>query len=324
VSDGLLKRIGVTAGIIVAVWVLYLKFYAWPRDRLKSDLTKQLEANSSFQRELTKKAAILDGLKRFAGTTLSAAPDEADSRFRSGLGNIAVGAGLATGSVTVNTTAPEKMVNPAGTKVKTNLGHLLAKQTDFTVIRGELNGVGTLEEVLHTVAIVQNQPWVHRVERLAIKPDDKDRQRFSLQLGVATILMPDKTPKQTPEPRVVPLEPEAGVRWAGIVSKNMFREPPLQVARADPPAPPPAPPPPPTPPPWSDWRLTGVIETRKRVEALLVNPKNGSSAVLNVGSAVMGATFVGGTRDVALFEIDGHRYEVQIGQTLDQRSPSSR
>jgi hypothetical protein len=56
----------------------------------------------------------------------------------------------------------------------------------------------------------------------------------------------------------------------------------------------------------------------------VVNVKSGGSAVLNVGSPILGATFVGGSRESALFEIDGQRYEVQIGQTLEQRSPASK
>jgi hypothetical protein len=316
------RIVGIGAAVLIVAVAGYLKGYAWPRDELRAKIEQQRVSNTSFDAALAERARVREGLKKLASSTLSAQADEATARFRSALGMMAVGSGLS--GVSVNTLQPERVTNPAGPKVRTSIGRELAKQVDFSVIRGDLTGEGSLDQVLRTVAMVQNQPWVHRTESFTLTPMDKDRQRFALKLGVATVLMPDLVPKATPEPKITPLEPEATTRWAGIVSKNIFREPPLQVAKADPPPAPPPPPPAPVPPAWGEWKLTAVVETRRRIEAWVVNTKSGGSAVLNVGSTILGATFAGGSRDSAVFEIDGKRYEVQIGQTLEQRSPSSK
>jgi hypothetical protein len=321
---GSVRPVALAGAVLVVAVAGYLKAYAWPRDALLAEIERQRSANAAYEAALNDYPRVKAGLKNMAAQTLGAQADEADARFRTLLGNIASSAcGL---TVVVNTVAPEKVSNPAGPKIKTpsSVKGELAKTPDFTVIRGELKGEGSLDQVMRTVAMVQKQPWVSRTESLTIAPLDKERQRFALTLGVATILMPDLAPKPSPEPKIRPLEPEATGAWAGIVAKNMFREPPMKVAKADPPPAPPAPPPAPVPPAWGEWKVTAVVETRRRVEAWVVNVKSGGSAVLNVGSTILGATFLGGSRESAVFEIGGQRYEVQIGQTLEQRSPVSK
>lgn len=312
---------GAAAGLLVTV-LLVLNLYVWPRAALRTQVENTTSANERFRSWIAERGRVKDGLKRIAATTLAARDDKATERFRSALGDLGGACGLAVSSV--NSFEPEAVMSPAGAKVKGTVATELKKQIDFKIIRGELVGSGTLDQTLRMIAAARIQPWLHRIESFSLKPEDKGHERFTLRLGVATILMTDLAPKDLGDPRIVPLDPEAPTQWASIAEKNMFREPPpIRVAKADPPAPPQ---PPPGPPPiaWGEWKLTGVIETRRRVEAILVNTKSGGSAVLSVGSPVLGATFVGGNRDVAVFEIDGKKYEVLIGQTLEQRSLSSR
>jgi hypothetical protein len=154
------------------------------------------------------------------------------------LNEIAEGAGMR--GVQINTRKGVGVPNPVGTsKVTTPSGlrTALRKQTDFTVIEGDLDGTGTLEQVLRVTAMVQAQPWVHRVRSFSIKPEGKERNRFNLSLGVATLMMPPElAPKESSEPpKIESLNEAARLSWAGIVSKNMFREPaPVQVAAAPP------------------------------------------------------------------------------------------
>jgi hypothetical protein len=318
-SRGRLKGLFVGGLAAVAAMSAYLKMYEWPREAKLDAIRRQEGTNASFETAIRDRTRVRAELSRFASQTIAARPDIAAERFRAALGDIATTCGLA--AIEVNAAPPEASPNPAGSKVTSSIRAQLQKQVDFSVLRADLAGTGTLEQALTTLAMLRAQPWVHRVDGFSLKPEDKDRQRFSLRVGVATLILPD-APKDLPAPRIIPLDPEAATQWAGIVKKNVFREPPpMQVAIADQqphlPEPPPAP-------PWGEWKLTGVIETRRRVEALMVNSKTKESTVLGVGSGVAGATFVSGSREAAVFEIGGQKFEVVIGQTLEQRSPVAR
>ncbi|MEX2217317.1 MAG: hypothetical protein WD749_01040 [Phycisphaerales bacterium] len=322
-TRALLKPAAVGLAMLTVATVAYLKLYHWPRSALVESIQKQRVNNAGYEAHLARAGRLNESLRKLAADTIGTESETATSRFRTGLGEIGKSCGLAVTSV--NSHDPERMVSPAAAKVKDSLAGELKKQTDFRIIRGQLSGTGTLDQALRTMATVQAQPWVHRVEGFTLKPQDKERQRFLLTLDVTTMLIPEFAPRNAPEPRIVPLDPLAVTRWAGIVRKNPFREPAMEVARADTPPPAPAGPAAPPPPPWGEWKLTGVAESPRRpVEALMVNTRTSESVVLNVGSAITGATFTGGSRGRGIFEIGGERFEVLIGQTLEQRSPAGR
>jgi hypothetical protein len=300
----------------------YAYLYAVPRNAIQGKLEAAQQLNAAYETELKDHKRVKDRLKAIAATTLAATPGQADARFRSALNDLAVGNGLT--KVTVNTRGAADEANPAGSapKFQTALRGDLKRQKDFAVIGGDVEGHGTLQQVLKTASMVQAQPWVHRVDNFSVRPEGNDRERFVLKMGVATILMPaDLAPKDAPEPQIDPANDAAAKQWASIVEKNVFKEPSPPVAAA-PSQPQPAPGP--STPPYDEWKLTGVVESRLGVEAFLVNVKNGQRLTLPVGSAVADARFVSGAGELAVFEIAGQKFEVSNGQTLEQRRLVSR
>src|SRR5262249_43931056 len=160
------------------------------------------------EREIGDRTRVEDGLKTLGATTLGATSGEVASRFRGALNDIAGQCGLT--AVVVNSRNPADQFNPGGlSKVTTPSGlrSKLKKQKDFWVISGELEGRGSLEQVLRAMATVQVQPWVHRVDGFTIKPEGKERDAFSLRLAVSTILMPDLAPKAAPDLQIKLVEP---------------------------------------------------------------------------------------------------------------------
>jgi len=315
--------------LIGSVYGGYMYIYEWPRAALQQKLESQLADNVSYEEELKGRKHVVQELKDIASTTLAGKADLATARFRSALGAIAVGCGINESAVMVNTSKPVDAVNPAGTsKLQTRLKADLKRQVDFAVLQGTLDASGTLEQVLRVTAAVQAQPWVHRVETFSIKPEGKGRDRFSLKLGVATMLMPPElAPKDMGDPKVSIPEEADKQQWAAVVEKNMFKVPAPVVAAAEPPpllqpvARGPAPPPPP---PYDEWKLTGVIESRLGTEAFMVNIKSGERMTLPAGATVAQAKFLSGEGERAVFEIGGEQFEVLNGQTLEQRRPASR
>ena len=313
-----IRQAGAGTAVLVAAGLSYLYLYDAPKRDLERKTEQQIGANRGLEGELRDQRRVDEALKAFAATTLGGSTGEVAARFRSALNDIAGQCGLA--EVMVNSRNPTDQFNPGGiSKVSSPSGlrATLKKQKDFSVISGDLEGKGTLEQVLRATATVQAQPWVHRVDSFAIKPEGKERDVFSLKLGVSTILMPDLAPKAAPEVQIKAVEPSAGL--AAIIEKNMFKEPAPVVVRADLPSeaangvPPP--------PPYADWKLTGVIESRLGVEAFMLNVRSGERVTLPTGAVVADARFVSGKGETAVFEIGGQQYEVLNGQTLQQRRP---
>jgi hypothetical protein len=317
----------VGAAFVGAGTLGYVYLYATPRAALDKQLSAQRATNAQYESAVKERRRVSEAIKAVASTTLGAKEDQVVARFRSMLNEIAEGAGMR--GVQINTRKGVGVPNPVGTsKVTTPSGlrTALRKQTDFTVIEGDLDGTGTLEQVLRVTAMVQAQPWVHRVRSFSIKPEGKERNRFNLSLGVATLMMPPElAPKESSEPpKIESLNEAARLSWGGIVSKNMFREPaPVQVAAA-PPQPANPDPPGPAAPPYNEWRLTGIVESRLGLEAMLVNVKSQQRMTLPIGATVAEAKFVSGAGERAVFEIGGQQFEIVTGQTLEQRRPAVR
>ncbi len=305
------------AGTVVLVMgaLSYLYLYTGPMHGLEDQIAAQVAANRGLETQLKDQPRVEDQLRTLAATTLGPTNGEVAARFRGALNDIAGQCGLS--GVVVNSRNPTDVFNPGGSSKLDSppgLRSTLKKQKDFSVISGDLEGKGTLEQVLRTMASVQAQPWVHRVESFSIKPEGKDRSAFSLKLSVSTIEMPDIAPKTPPEALIKAVETPATL--AAIVQKNMFKEPGPVVAQAAPTVQTPSGPPPV---PYAEWKLTGVIESRLGIEAFMVNTKSGQHVTLPTGAVVADARFVSGKGETAVFEIGGEQYEVLNGQTLEQR-----
>jgi hypothetical protein len=320
------KPVAVAAALIGGGLVGYYTVYARPLSKVSKDLDALVASNNDITSAIKDRTRVKEQLKGFGQRVLSASAEDADAKLRSLLSRIAEDGGLAKSSLQISTKKPEHQINPAGTsKLTTRLKDDLKKQVDFYVIRGDLVGIGSLESTLRVMASLRAQPWVHRIESFSLTPEDRDRQKFTLRISVATLLFPDLTPKDLPEPTITPVQEGGKQLWAGIVQKNVFKEPAPIVVAAAPQPPPDAPPPTPAPPPaYNDWKLTGITEGRSGMSAMLVNVKNKQSVILQAGAAVADARFVTGQGEKAVFEIAGEKFEVFNGQTLEQRRPVGR
>ena len=304
----------------------YVQLYATPRGELDRQLASQRATNAQIESALRERRRVAEELKAIAATTLGSKEDQVVARFRSMLNEIAEGAGMR--DVQVNTRKAVEVINPVGASRVTSpsgLRSAMRKLRDFGVIEGDVDATGTLEQALRVTVMVQAQPWVHRVGTFSIKPEGRERNRFALKLGVATLVMPPElAPKDGAEPlQIATLSEGARHSWAGIVQKNIFREPAPPTAANAAAAPQPAAPAP-AGPAFNDWKLTGVVESRLGLEAMLVNVKNQQRMTLPVGGTVAEAKFVAGAGERAVFEIGGQAFEITTGQTLEQRRPAVR
>jgi hypothetical protein len=312
---------GIAAAIILVAGVIgYWKVYEEPRSELLAAIDAEQRANASLERSIRNRMAVRQELREAARSTIGNSADEVDARFRSALHRIAESCRLR--NVQINTRAPEPVRSPIGNRRISGMPSMTG-QIDFHAVRGEMTGTGSLEQVMRTVALLQMQPWVHRVESFVISPEGsegREQDRFSLRVSAWTLMMADIAPSNLDEPVIATLPEEAADAWASIVGKNPFREPP-QVAerpRRSQPAPPPARP------PYDEWRLAGVIESHLGATALLVNTRSDEGVSIGTGASVGGAKLVSADGERAIFEIEGEEYEIFNGQTLEQRRPATR
>lgn len=326
VSARVLKVAGVALGVLGVGALGYFRVYQTPRAELVTKLTASREKAAGLEKQLEEKASVSRRLKEFGSQTLGKKEDQVVDRFRNGLSKIAEECGLV--AVKTNTGAPKAVPNPLlrNNKVQgTALKRALKKTPDFQVIAGTVEGVGSLEQVLKAIAVVQAQPWVHRMEGFSIATSGKERDRFTVRLEVATILASDLAPVKDVDLTQSPPLMGAEAIWRAIAARNPFKEPPqavpppVVVAAATPTPQGPTPPAPPPPPPYADWRLTSIVSTARGTEAWLVNVKTNEREVLTVGGKLIDAVFKEGTGERAVFEISGQKFELFNGQTFTSR-----
>lgn len=326
VSKDVLKIAGVAIGVLGAVSVGYYKVYETPRADLAAKVAASREKVTTLEKQLEERSAVNRRLKEIGAQTLGKKEDQVVDRFRNGLSKIAEECGLT--AVKTNSGAPKAVSNPLlrNNKVQqASLKKTLKKTPDFQVIAGSVEGVGSLEQVLKTLAVVQAQPWVHRVEGFSITTLGKERERFTVRLEVTTVLAPDLAPAKDVDLAQAPPPMGAEAVWRSIAARNPFKEPtppvapPVQaVASAAAPTVPQVPLPPP-PPPYADWRLTSIVSTGRGTEAWFVNAKTNERQVLTVGGKLIDAVFKEGSGERAVFEIGGQKFEIFNGQTFASR-----
>ncbi len=322
------KFASVATGALIAGYVGYEELYAKPVRERTEAIKSEREAASKLEDQLGEAVSIRRGLKAIAQTTLGKKEDLVIARFRDGLSAIAGRNGL-TGIVV--SSGPATVVNnpalreriPSALKTK-----LRARHGDFSVIHGRLKASGPLESALRTLAVVEAQPWAHRVDGFSLTPVGKDREWVELQIDVGTMFVPDLALGDS-EP--LPADPATGhdTIWRAVAAKNVFKNPP------PPPTPQPAPvevatqspapvnpPPPPPPPPYQEWKVAGVIVTGATCEVTVINVRTGERATLTPGGKALNAVLVRGDGEVAVFEIDGQKFEFMPGQTLAVRTPA--
>ncbi len=291
--------------------------------REKAELSRRIEgfnaASEGFR--ATRKA-----LRGFGSTMLGGDVAVIEHRLRTLLSALAEREGL--GEVVVSHGRPSSVENPArrrGSGVNRTLRRALSGQNDFSVIRARVQGIGTFEQTLRTLAAVRGQPWVHRVEGFTIAPRGKERDEFELKVDLSTMFAADLVQPDDPAPVLQSPDPGASKRVAGLVERDPFRLAPAQVDPGPPPVVNTAAAPPPAPPPFAKWRVTGVVESMQPggrvVEVMLARTDTGEMKTLRRGESLLGATLDDAAGESAYFVLDGRRVVVRTGQTLAQARP---
>jgi hypothetical protein len=312
----------------------YRKVYAGPMALERDELNRYRTQIDGLQDLLKRHPPVIERLQAYSAQTLGRTPDDVDHRFRSSVNEIARKCGLE--GVEVSTSEPTRVRSPIErptSPIRSRVGkqirdEFLKPDPGFAVVDGQVSGVGTLAQVLQLLAMLEKQAWVNRVTGVRLNPVGKNRgERFGVTIGIATLYMPKNAPEEPPV--AVSLDPAQEETWASLVRKNPFRPPqapepevestpePEPVA-VEPEPVTPAPPPPP-PPPYHEWWVTAVTHhPNLGVEVWLINRANGGRVILRPGEAILGATLVEASGERAVFEIEGKRYEVSNGQSLDR------
>lgn len=329
--QGLIRYGLIGAGALALIgiaWYGYAEFYAKPTAALREAMKRSKDQIANYERELNEEFEVRKLLREFGHSTLGASAEIGVHRFRTMLTRVAEAGGL--GNVVVDQGPPRRELNPAISRFPARQRETLRRQTDFEIVRGSVKGQGTLGQALGTLALLQSQPWVQRIEGFVMRPVARERGKVEFRVDVASILAPDLRPKDDPELAIAGVGSEREEAARRIAARNVFVEPapeapPTRVAKADPPKPaPPQPDPlpaPPPPPPWDDWRVTGIVTSSRGVEVTLINQRTQERRIMLPGETLLSATLVNAAGERAVFRIEQDHVEVMVGQTLGARRP---
>lgn len=314
------KPVLIAVGVIVTALVIgsvYRSVYAAPMAEMRQTLASWHKGKDQMQRSLGDSAKVRASLAQIETTTLGPTGELAEHRLRALLTELCAQGGLR--EFVIACREPKAVANPAAGENPVEFGREMRRMPDFLAIETSVTGRGSLEGCLHTVALLESQPWLHRVAGVSIQPRGLERQEFDLSAQLVTIVMPDLADESTGAEATV--APAASAQWASIATRNPFvpalppAAPVIEVAIAAP-APEAA-----LPMPLSDWVVTGVMRTSGGGEAILSNRRTGESLVLTPGSSMMGmqvsAIEVG---EVVMMEGEAG-YRVALGRSLAERQP---
>jgi Tfp pilus assembly PilM family ATPase len=268
-------------------------------------------------------------LRELASTMLGREPTVVEHRLRGLLSELAARESL--GSVVVTHGRPRVAASPAGERgsgVARGFRRLLGDRQDFAVVGARLQGLGTLEQCLSTLAAARAQPWVHRVEGFSISPKGRDNAAYEIKIDLATVFAPDLVPADAEAPGLLEADPADVARVARVVARDPFRlaEPAVAAAPA-PPRPPSVEKPEPAP-PYDKWRVVGVLIVGARgdpqagIEVMLARTDTPETRTLKPGDPILGARLESASGETAVFVLDGTRVAVRTGQTLNQAVPA--
>ncbi len=285
--------------------------YARPVERLRAQIAEDRDVVERLERQRGRRGAVRERVEAVVGVTIAGDEPRVQHEFRTGLAAIAEAASL--GDIEVSTGSASGIESPiASNRAVRRLRKPFSDGDDFSVIRGELRGEGTIERVVDAIAIAGAQPWVHRIEGVQVRAIGKRGERFSVRLDVATLFFGGEAGLQ----EVVLSEPAAGATAAAsqVVASGAFgvREvAPIAAAEPKRAAPKAAPAPKP-----ARWRVAAVVRADGRDEVWCVRVDAAGRSVLRVGEALAGFELVGTAGEAAVFESAGRRFQVMPGQEI--------
>jgi len=324
-------RLVIAALVAVGAWWGIQKAYLGPRRLIEADIQTARSAIANLKTQLGEERDVARRRSAAAAGLLGSELDVVSARFRDGLTRVGSTAGL--DKVIVEHGQPMEVMSPVldAKGVSTDLKRALRRQPDFQVLRGSIRGTGTLEQAVAAIGMLQDQPWVHRIDAFSLRPIGKERNQFDLRVDVATLYAPTLAPKADQgAPQLTPASTEHESTWRAIASRNLFRAPtgrpgdgaPAVTIAAAPSGETSAPAPGPRAfAPYEDWRLAGVASGRGGLSALFVNLRTGDRLTVLRGGQVLDAVLIDGSGELAVVEIAGERFDVSVGSTLAARKP---
>lgn len=324
-------RIALVALIAGGAWWAFQRVYLGPRRVIEADIQVARDAITRLKAQLTDERDLMRRRAAVGAGLLGSELDVVSARFRDGLTRVGSTAGL--DKVIVEHGQPVEVMSPVldAKGVSIDLKRALRRQPDFEVLRGSIRGMGTLEQAVAAIGMLQDQPWVHRIDAFSLRPIGKERNQFDLRVDVATIYAPMLAPKgDQGTPQLTPASTEHESTWRAIASRNLFRAPigvrgdgapPVVVAAAPSGEAPVTAPAPRAFAPYEDWRLAGVASGRGGLSALFVNLRTGDRLTVLRGGQVLDAVLIDGSGELAVVEIAGERFDVSVGSTLAARKP---
>ena len=311
---GTLRWIGGAVAAAIVLGVLARSLYFTPVRRLRDTLDSWNAGKAQMQASLESADAVRDRLIAIAETGLGRSAEVAEHRFRTLLGELCDQSGL--GDYVIATREPVAVGDPASKSRPVEFSKAMRQKSDFVEIEASVSGEGSYSSVIQTLALLESQPWIHRVKEFSIQTGSADRAAYEFRSTVSTVLLPDLMTDETGSQASV--VPAAGEGLDRLMAWNPFvveRDPVVAVAPV-----PQAVPSPPSEPPYVDWRISGVMHSsRGELQAIVSNTRTGESRTLSVGSTLLGLTLSGVERDRVRFTEDETGYEVALGGSLADR-----
>lgn len=334
------KLIVVILGALVVVgggWYAADRVYLSPMADKREELASLVGDVDALTEALVRGERVRERWSEITSRMLASSDQEVEHLVRTLVSRAAVEAGLK--EVVLSHGEPRLEANPATdrrSRLSKRLRDAIEEGPGFRVLRGTVRGSGSIEEVVRALALLEAQPWMHRIESVRVEPSGRDRNLLGLTVAFATMFAPGAR-VESPAADELLVEP-SGERLASLmtmVGSNPFVAPPPPPPQPPEPEPArvvekPAAAPAPPPPPYDRWRVAGVVETSggaangagPRVEVLMVRSDTGESRVLTPGQAVVGFTLESVEGESAVFAGLGSRWTVGVGQTLAARAPA--
>jgi len=305
------KIIGSVAGACVIAGLLYggvKRVYVSPRAELASKVEEASRRLAGYEQAMGDVARVQEELQRFADRTLGGDQETVDHRLRTRLNRIAEEvklkeASVGTGGISVKRSPARSVFRRSGSWRE------LRDEVDFVELDAWVSGEGAYAQVVELVDRIDAEPWLKRVNH--VKLDAKDNgTRFAATVRLTTLYLPNRRPGEAP-PAVYDASRLDHLK--GLTGGNRFRLAKPAEARGVEVAQPRAL-------PGEQWVLTGIAEGRGGPEVWVRNRNSGEERRLGVGESVAGAFLVSAGGEWASFQVGEKRFQVRLGQNLNDKT----
>ena len=320
-TRGMVSNLVLLAVVLGFGWLSVDRFYFGPIRDLQPKIELAKSQTLRYEQNTPNTAAINRARRTLLASTLASTPDELEHRLRTRLSGLAEDASLR--EVVVTHGSPTPVMSPvleARIRVRAFKAPFRS-EPDFYQIRGQVEGVGSADEVGAALASFQSQPWIHRIESVKLVPIGKQRRVLRLELGFTVLFLPGASLPVDHNPETQPPSERTLAYASSLHSRPVFRVPdpvqkPQAIARVEitPPAPIVETP------PETFWRVTGLV-TAPSPEVWLMDQRNAATLILTPGQVHLGATVLEIMPDALLLENDGTPFRVPLGATLAERVP---